>query len=247
MGTDVEDRDFYAIIIGSLPESYRPLLSSINAAARVTQTPITPYKLISIVSEEYEHRMLTECRPTKKGGNSALAARSMSNRPHALSNSTMASPDITCFNCDRKGHYKQDCWRKGGGQEGQGPRQNQKKGGCTPKHSANSATDSKDPDSYAFMSSDLISIADQLKVPMGRHGAIIDSGASAHFCPDRTKFKNFVSIPSQNIHTADGTTVSAIGRGDVSISLPLGSKWTSVTLKDMLYAPDMAFTLVSTN
>jgi len=33
MGVSIDDKDFSAIIMGSLPETYRPLLSSINAAA----------------------------------------------------------------------------------------------------------------------------------------------------------------------------------------------------------------------
>jgi hypothetical protein len=35
----------------------------------------------------------------------------------------------------------------------------------------------------------------------------------------------------QHIHTADGSAISAIGRGDVKINLPLGDKRTTVTLK----------------
>jgi hypothetical protein len=93
----------------------------------------------------------------------------------------------------------------------------------------------------------MASIAKDLDLPVERRGAIIDSGATSHFCPDRSKFLTFTSIDPQSIHTADGSTISAIGRGDVKIDLPLGQKRTTVTLKDALYAPKMAFTLVATN
>jgi hypothetical protein len=66
MGAAIDDRDFYAILLGSLPESYRPLVSSINAAAKIAQKPLTTYELISIISEEYEHRMITDRRTTSK-------------------------------------------------------------------------------------------------------------------------------------------------------------------------------------
>jgi hypothetical protein len=36
--------------------------------------------------------------------------------------------DVECFNCHKKGHKKADCWGKGGGKEGQGPRTKEKKG-----------------------------------------------------------------------------------------------------------------------
>src|SRR6266436_5809624 len=51
MGAVIDDKDFYAIILGSLPESYRPLLSSINAAARISQKPLSPYELVNVISE----------------------------------------------------------------------------------------------------------------------------------------------------------------------------------------------------
>ena len=35
--------------------------------------------------------------------------------------------DIECFNCHKKGHKKADCWAKGGGKEGQGPKSKLKK------------------------------------------------------------------------------------------------------------------------
>jgi len=30
--------------------------------------------------------------------------------------------DVECFNCKKKGHVRADCWVKGGGKEGLGPR-----------------------------------------------------------------------------------------------------------------------------
>jgi hypothetical protein len=90
-------------------------------------------------------------------------------------------------------------------------------------------------------------LSDTANIANGRDLAIIDSGATSHFCPDRSKFTSYTSITPQDIHTADGSAISAIGRGNVKIDLPLGNKRTTVTLKDALYAPKMAFTLIATN
>jgi hypothetical protein len=95
--------------------------------------------------------------------------------------------------------------------------------------------------------SDLASITKDLNVPIEKRGAIVDSGAMSHFCPDQTRFLNFVTIPPQDIHTADGSMLSAIGWGDIKVELPWGQKKTTVTLKNTIYAPKMAFTLISTN
>jgi hypothetical protein len=44
---------------------------------------------------------------------------------------------------------------------------------------------------------------------------------------------------------ADRTTISALGQGDIEVDLPLGNKYTTVTLKNTLYTPKMALTLIS--
>jgi len=163
------------------------------------------------------------------------------------SSANSASQEATCYNCDRKGHYKADCWRPGGGKEGQRPQRGQRRGGNSQKQSANTATEPEQKDNYAFATSDLASVAKQLNIPIERRGAIIDSGATSHFCPDREKFLNYVAIEPQAIHTADGMTISAIGKGDVELDLPLGDKRMTVTLKNALHVPKMAFTLISTN
>ena len=248
MGAVVVDTDFHAIILGSLPESYRPLLSSISAAAKITKSPLSPNELISIVTEEFEHRQLTEQRPSKKGKDVALsAAKSGQERSRTQGSSNQKNQDIICFNCERKGHYKADCWRPGGGKEVQGPNQKGSKGNRPSKQAANAAIQADSTENYAFAAtSNLASVAERLNVPIERRGAIIDASTTSHFCPDRSKFENFVTIPPQDIYTADGSKVSAIGRGDVKIDLPLKDKRNIVTLRNTLYAPQTSFTLIST-
>jgi hypothetical protein len=74
MGALISDADFTAIIMGSLPESYQPILSSMSTAVCIAKVPLTPYDLISFVSEEYKHRQLAINRTMKKVGNSAFTA-----------------------------------------------------------------------------------------------------------------------------------------------------------------------------
>ncbi|KAI6095002.1 hypothetical protein F5141DRAFT_1014111 [Pisolithus sp. B1] len=56
----------------------------------------------------------------------------------------------------------------------------------------------------------------------------------------------FTPIPPKPISIADGCTIHATGHGDIVIKLPRGSEHVSITLKDVLLALDIAFTLIST-
>lgn len=78
-------------------------------------------------------------------------------------------------------------------------------------------------------------------------GIIIDSGASRHFSPDRSKFLNYKEfVNHEPIRAADGRTFHALGKGDIQIGLPNGNQGsTSITLKEVYYSPIMAFTLIS--
>jgi hypothetical protein len=87
MGAAIEDNDFYAVVMASLPESYRPLPSSINAAAKIT--------IKRRIAEEYEHRLLADRHTSKKGGNSALSAKANSGGRGKTSSAEQLSPTQT--------------------------------------------------------------------------------------------------------------------------------------------------------
>ena len=84
-------------------------------------------------------------------------------------------------------------------------------------------------------------------VASGQSGIIIDSSASPHFSPDRSKFLNYEEFVNHKpIRAADGCTFRALGKGNIKITLPNGSqKSTVITLKEVYYSPIMAFTLIS--
>jgi hypothetical protein len=128
-----------------------------------------------------------------------------------------------------------DFWAKEGRKEGP-TAQGRRNGGKTAANTATAAP-ALPPDNYAF--------ATAASIQVGQGGTTIDSGATSHFCPDCTKFITFEVIKAQDICMADRSTISALGRGDIKVDLPLGKKYTTVTLKNTLYTPKMALTLIS--
>ena len=93
--------------------------------------------------------------------------------------------------------------------------------------------------------SDYADIPKAFQIPKSQLGACMNSGASRHYHLDHDKFENYWPISGQNITTADSCTLRAVGVGDVHIELPNATKQTKAILKEAVYAPDMAFTLIS--
>ena len=68
---------------------------------------------------------------------------------------------------------------------------------------------------------------------------------SSQICPDKLKFINLRPLEGQNIHTTNDRVILACGIGDVSIELSNSSGKTKCVLKDTIYVPEMALTLIS--
>ena len=253
MGSQISDTRLNTMIMSSLPESYRPTLQTITAAERAstltggtTSKKMKPSDLIAFLIEEAQHRVINDER--NKGSDQALAAQSKrkgkgkSNKGKADEKALNANSEITCHNCKKKGHKKADCWAKGGGKEGQGLRQ---KKGKKSETATVAAVDDDNKELFAFTCTlDFANVAEALHVPKSRLGTCIDSGASRVYSPDSLKFSNYKAI-DRSITTADGRQLKAIGMGDLEIEMPNGSTTTTMTFKNAIHAPQMAFTLIS--
>jgi hypothetical protein len=109
MGKTYDDEEFSSILLGSLPAAYENIMGGLNAMADGTGNPITTSQVIRLVNDEYDRRMIR--RGKKNGADEAFAANSQKKDAR----------NIECYNCHKLGHYKSDCWAKGGGKEGQRP------------------------------------------------------------------------------------------------------------------------------
>ena len=119
MGSVVADEDFAMILVSSLPETW-DLYTSAYLGSKTDGSALTSHELIAVLLEEDRRR-------TDRGNNNDVALQGRSNQKGRTKSSNDNS-DKECFNCKKKGHIKTDCWAKGGGKEGQGPR-SKKKGG----------------------------------------------------------------------------------------------------------------------
>ncbi|KAF8805143.1 hypothetical protein BYT27DRAFT_7105320, partial [Phlegmacium glaucopus] len=71
MGQSLMENDFYAIILGSLPSSYDPYISAVNATSSVLGKTLSADDLMLTITEEYERRNL-KSKIGKKDENAAF-------------------------------------------------------------------------------------------------------------------------------------------------------------------------------
>jgi hypothetical protein len=201
MGAPVADEEFLSLIIGSIPKSYHTMISSIIHAATLVKAAVDPNDLMRIILEEAERRSIAN-RATDQSGSALYANK---RRSHKKKGGNSHS-DAKCDNCSKTGHTKPECYSKGGGKEGQAPWQKKK---SKEKGTANVATTTtekpKDEEVlYAFScTSDFIEMVKWEGGDASSIEGVMDSGADAHFCPERGRFDNFVETSPFPITAAD--------------------------------------------
>jgi hypothetical protein len=74
---------------------------------------------------------------------------------------------------------------------------------------------------------------------------VYDSGATRHMSPYRAMFESMREIPPRAIAAANKTKFNAIGMGDMVIDVPNGGTASKMRLTEVLYSPEIGYTLVS--
>jgi hypothetical protein len=153
----------------------------------------------------------------------------------------------------------EDCFMKGGGKEGQAPwdkkkdnQRDEKRDGKkgekrTGKANAASIDDTDNDDISLAVTYCPTEPLEALAVHPTNQSAIIDCGATRHFTPNRSDLVNFISIEPKPIKAANGHILKATGKGDLRVILPMGENCqpTKAMLRNVYYAPEFAFTLIS--
>jgi len=138
--------------------------------------------------------------------------------------------DIECFNCHKKGHTRAQCWAKGGGNEGGGPKQRNKKGSDDAKTATADET-SQDIESWAMIDAlgDSEDDGDDGDEPAVATDDSTNDSSEGHADDDHLPavvMESFEetcerSINARPIHAANNEIFHAIGMGDLQITLPL--------------------------
>lgn len=141
LGGTATDAQFRRITISSMPPDWRQDVRSVPGTSSADA-----FTYLHTLWHEKEEERKEDERDTKRV-KALMAANSQG------VTTTRGKSSITCHNCNKIGHIARKCWAKGGGMEGQWPKQNQPKdAGTSAKLAHTDETDMAPPKETYVMS-----------------------------------------------------------------------------------------------
>ena len=218
--SSVSEEDLVLVILGSLPEAYNNLITSLESRADSLDLEFLMTRLL------HEERKLQEQGTVNKNQEAALyskqkdTARS-SRKDYQRKRSNKANNSFKCYNCDKTGHYAKDC---------RAPK----------KEEAHKAEYKHKGTNFAFTVTGIMEDSNL-------NEWCLDSGATAHMSFNRSWMKDFKKGHCE-IQIADRQTVSSEGKGSVELTLEKnGGEGMKGIIKDVLYIPKFGRNLLSTS
>lgn len=167
------------------------------------------------------------------------------------------NPDgVLCTTCGKKSHDHAHCFAKGGGMEGQGPKQPKDgKGKGKPELAAvavaTTSLTSPSPDLATYIGdlscamSEGPSAEEFAGLLNGSFASILDSGTSSHLLKDRSVFWTYKTTQARSMRTANHGILQTKASGDCLVRFTLKGVTTTVKLRDCLHAPSAYVNLLS--
>ena len=233
MGAKISDDEFMDIILASLPPTYDAVMNALTTSLEECGRTMDPHSLIRILEAQYKKRK--------------TAIVTQEDQAFMGTSTSTDKKQLICTNCKKSGHIIENCWAKGGGKEGQAPWQKKrkkakpkkKKKGKAKANATEEVTSSdEDDEPIAFTNFDCATLPQATE--------ILDTGVSSHMTPHLNllqEYKNF--LKARRLRAADKGTFKAYGTGTLVMPVKIKDKNVNVILRDTLYAPKIAFTLIS--
>jgi hypothetical protein len=148
-----------------------------------------------------------------------------------------------CFNCDKPGHKKADCWAKGGDKEGKGPKSSKEAAKAEKREEKEEkvAFVTKMTQSYAEVAKGVKLEAFSASKNQEDHVWIVDSGATDHMVRDAQSLKR-VQQSKEKVRIADDTFISTKGVGSMEC---IGEGGKRLEIKNVWHVPNLGRNLLS--
>ena len=209
MGLTISNLHYNTIIMSSLPELYWLTLQTMTAKEHTStllgtssSRTMIPDDLITFIMEEAQHQVINNGH-TKNAESTlvALGKKQKAGKQWSNKGKEKSTSGESCKNCKSSGHIKANCWLKGGGKEGQGPRGWNSKKGEKKVETAVAAEVTGNADKIFMFTcmSDYVGVTNALNIPKSWLSACIDSGVIWHYSPDHDAFINYCLISNTTI------------------------------------------------
>lgn len=235
MSNVVTDEDFAMVIITSLPESWDGYTSA-YFGSHGSEKSLKASEIIPLLLEEDRRR-----RAKDGGAMHALQANFRAGGGGGSGGRTGGGAkgsdrEKECYNCKGKGHVKKDCWAKGGGAEGKGPR------GRRRKDRTNQAKD-KGADINTAVAVAYMTRFNEVNT--SKLVWYLDSGTTSHICTHRDAFTDYTTLHNTTVQGVGPAVAIVEGTGTVQINFKVGDLTYAHSLKDVLYVPGAPNCLLS--
>lgn len=224
-GSGLKDDILAAILLGSLPDSYKPLIMGISGSA----TELTSKFAKELILEEYRRR-----KNTAEIKDAELKVTEASETAMKIQ-STKFHSDKTCFHCKIPGHLKKNCFKWKAWKKKQGI------------SSANKVTECNMVIAHPESSPKVINACFNVKNSQKSNTWYLDSGATSHMACKRDLFVTlklekggFVSLADENVNVK----VEGIGKCVINCQLNSGEV-KKIVIDNVLYVPRLSSNLVS--
>ena len=221
LGEKQSDTAIITKILLSLPQAYRGLMSAWDSTPKAERT--LQNLTARLLKEEEMNKKMVALTVEENKAETFIAQGSRGKPNHRNSNGGRnAKFNGECHFCKRKGHKELDCWAKH-------PDKKPKR-----RESANVADSGGAHVLMAHSDS-------------AGTGWVADSGATEHMCAEKDWFYEFkpVAEGTYPISQANKDVMFCHGIGSIAIRSQVDGKWHSLTLKDVLYVPDLGRNLFS--
>ena len=228
MGSLVSDEDFVMILLTSLPESWDNYTTSLFGSSG-NKPNTKSHELVALLLEEDRRR---------KARNGESSATVLQVKAKGKSRADNPNKDKECFNCHKRGHVSTDCWSKGGGKEGQGPR-----GRKGPKR-GNRANQAEEVNSNLNDCAYMASHSNNSR-EISKFDWLLDSGTTSHICTIRDAFTEFYPVQGASVKGLGALETPVVGRGTVTLKFEFDGKILHHQLRNTLYVPEGGNCLLS--
>ena len=224
----VEEEDRVVYLLTSLPESYKMLVTALEANAEVPKMEIVT-----------EHLLHEESKLKERAGEEKTCAKVKA----LASQHWSRGKGPKCHHCAHFGHIKRNCRDLKSESNSRESQQSKPKNKAYKTRMEQRDSSSSDSCSIGMVVSDALSASSNEE----QDSWIVESGATCHICNDKKLFVELCSLEEpEEVTLWDGYAAEATGRGVVALEVvTISGKTKKWKLHEVLYVPNIAYNLLS--